>query len=804
MTHSLMTHSLMTHRIVGLMLAFTVVSEATAQAPRREPLPIADAIALRGHNARSAVALSPDGQWIAHTIQGVERVPRDTSSTFFSATGFPFAEGDARMEATITHARTGEVIRLGAAGSASWAPVWSPDGRRVAFYSDEGGEAGIWVWELATRKSVRFPGVIARPLFGFEHIRWMPDGQRIVAKILPRGMSIAEANIIGATRRASTAFPPTAPGTASVRVRRVEPPRMQTQTAASPTTAPGTRLPPAGDLRWAAADLAVLDLRSNAVTVLVEGKPVRTWAVAPAGDQIAYTVNKGGEPNTQQPNFDIAVISPLGGASRTLATDVRLAYATEWNWSPDGRALAYIESGQLGTGEIVVLSLGGDTKRQLKPTGAPNFSGADGEYPPLWSHDARHIFATAQGQLWRIDVATGNGTRLDQLPDWQIRSTVTPYGNNVIWSNDGGRTVWVIGRNQSAGKAGILSIDVASGRARAVLDEVKTYSAIFNVSASARTGEIAFVSSDLRKLAEVWLFDPRSGAARQGTHINAALEHIELGSARLIEWKDDKGTTLRGALLLPPGYREGTRLPLVVDVYGGENGSRFINSFALGGGTSNFNMHLLATRGFAVLKPDAPVSTGSTMTDIMRTVMPGVDAAIAQGFVDADRLAVMGQSYGSFNTLSIITQTPRFKAAVITAAVLHPDLATDYLRATGYYEQGQGNMGGSLWEQRDRYIANSPLYRFHEITTPLLIGQGERDGDLVPSEAIFAALDRLKKPVEYRLYQGEGHVLTQPANVLDFWKRRLEFFAEHLDLTYDATGAIVFDGPRVRSRRGGD
>jgi hypothetical protein len=54
--------------------------------------------------------------------------------------------------------------------------------------------------------------------------------------------------------------------------------------------------------------------------------------------------------------------------------------------------------------------------------------------------------------------------------------------------------------------------------------------------------------------------------------------------------------------------------------------------------------------------------------------------------------------------------------------------------------------------------------------------------------------------VEYRLYQGEGHVLTQMPNVIDFWKRRLEFLAEHLDLVYDAKGAVVFDGLKAKSR----
>jgi len=173
----------------------------------------------------------------------------------------------------------------------------------------------------------------------------------------------------------------------------------------------------------------------------------------------------------------------------------------------------------------------------------------------------------------------------------------------------------------------------------------------------------------------------------------------------------------------------------------------------------------------------------------------------------------MGQSYGSYCTLALISQTKRFKAAVITGAVLHPDLVADYLNSepetpdarTGYYEQDQGNMHGTPWDQHDRYLANSPIYLFDQVETPLLIGQGNKDDalslghNLVASDATFAALKRLGKDVEYRIYENEGHVISRKPNVIDFWQRRLDFLAEYLNLATDAKGAIVFDGDRAKS-----
>jgi dipeptidyl aminopeptidase/acylaminoacyl peptidase len=765
----------------------------------REPLPFDVATSLRTHNSRSTVDISPDGEWVAHTVQGEAKVPRDTLSTAFAATGFPFAEGDSRMQATLSHTKTGEVIALGNPASASWAPVWSPDGRRVAFYSDEGGEAGVWVFELATRRATRFPGVIARPFFGFEHIQWSSDSQRLLCKLLPAHLTIAQANALGRTRtRTASLFAAVGAGQPSVHVRRVDPKAVKPAPDAPSTTA--TRGAPVGDVRWMTADLALLDLRTQRVTRLVEGAAVRAYAFAPNQGAVAYTVHKGAEPNTQQPNVDLLVKDLAGGAARVLAENARMGYGIEWSWSPDSKRIAYISSGQLASGEIVVLSVADGAERRLQPDSAPNFGAGEGEYAPLWSANGRQIFALGGGKLWRIDVSSGNGAALGNFDGWVIRTTITPFGRPTIWSNDGERSVWVVAANRGNTKAGIHAIDLRTGKSRLALEEVKSYSALFNVDANETTGDIAFVSTDQQHMQDVWMFNTKDGTTRQASRLNESLDRYELGQARVIEWKTPEGESLRGALLLPPGYNGGKRLPLVVFVYGGESGSRFVNRFGLWGSMPMFNMHLFATRGFAVLYPDAPVKTGQTMTDVVRNVMPGVDAAIAQGYADADRLVVMGQSYGSYNTLSIITQTDRFKAAIITAAVLHPDLFADYLRATGYYEHGQGNMGGTIWEQRDRYFANSPLLHFDRIQTPLLIGQGERDGDLVAADAIFTALERLGKPVEYRLYQGEGHVLSQPPNVIDFWKRRLEFVAEHLDLVYDATGSVVFDGSKPRSR----
>jgi dipeptidyl aminopeptidase/acylaminoacyl peptidase len=790
-----------------LILLATGALAPTAPAAGQESvpgsLPLDVALSLQGHNARSPVNVSPDGAWVAHTVETDETVPRGASYAY-AETGFPFAEGDARMRVTLSPLGSGEEIRLGDPGASSWGAVWSPDGERVAFYSDEGGEAGLWVWERSSGETRRVTDRIVRPFFGFETARWSGDGRRLLVKLLPAGTTLPEANAYLPAPAAEPAAPPADPDEPSVSVR-LSAAAAEARAGRPDAGAGGDTLDaiPADDpiarrLRGFSADLVLVDVETGEVRTLVAETPVRTYALSPDGRHVGYTVQAGAEPNAQQTLFDLRVHDLDTGSDRLLAERIRLGYGSEWGFSPDGDRIAYTESGQTAEGGFVVIGLADGAARALE-NDAPSLAPGEGEIPPLWSPDGRTLFAVTEGGLWSVDAGTGEAREHARIDGWEIRSLVTAtFGSPLVWSLDGGATVWVVARESAGRRAGIHAVDVRTGTTRPVLQETRSYGYVFSQAASAAGGAIVFVARDQQHLDELWALDVASGDVRQVSRINESLGRYALGEARVIRWRGADGDSLAGALLLPPGYERGRRLPLVVWVYGGNHGSASVDRFGLWGSMATFNMHVLATRGYAVLFPDAPVRTGRITEDLVATVLPGVDAAVEQGWADPERLAIMGQSYGSINVLALLTRTTRFRAAVITAAVLHPDLFAAYLTETGYYERGQGNMGGTIWEHPERYRANSPLFDFPAIETPLLIGQGDLDGDLAPSEAIFTALDRLGKSVEYRVYRGESHVISRRANVIDFWTRRLAFLAEHLDLSVTADGAARADGRPAR------
>lgn len=630
-----------------------------------------------------------------------------------------------------------------------------------------------------------------------------------MAKLLPEGTTLAEANALMPAPQADPPAPEVVPGEPSVEVRL----STAAREAAGGSEGDAVEEPAVGGRmeeyrRGLAADLARVDVETGEVERIVRGETVRRYAFSPDGRFVAYSVLTGFVPDTQQSLYDLRLhdLEPAPGAAadRVLAEDVTMSYGIEWSWSPAGGRLAYTSSGQVGEGHFVVVSVPGGEARVLENE-APRFAPDEGEVPPIWSADGGALYGVGDGALWRVDPESGKARELARADGWDFQSLVTPgYGFPVAWTARAGAEaeprLWLLARETGGWRGAIVSVDPATVETTVAPRADRSFAHFFSQAAGPApgedTGRIFFVSRGQRQPGEIEAYDVASGEVRQVSGINGELSRYALGEARLLRWTSDRGDELSGALLLPPGHEPGATgkvgLPLVVWVYGGDLGSRLVGRFGFWGDLATFNMHVLASRGYAVLAPDAPIRSGHVTEDLVATVLPGVDAAVEQGYADPKRLAIMGQSFGALNTLALLTRTDRFRAAVITAAVQHPDLFADYLTgmSTGYYETGQGGMEGSIWEVPERYRANSPLFDFPEIETPVLVGQGDQDGDLVAVNAIFAALERLGKHVELRIYRNEDHVITRDANVIDFWQRRLDFLARHLELEIGPDGSV--------------
>jgi len=332
------------------------------------------------------------------------------------------------------------------------------------------------------------------------------------------------------------------------------------------------------------------------------------------------------------------------------------------------------------------------------------------------------------------------------------------------------------------------SVDGATGR------YIRLYHELIGMTGAAFSADnsvMAYYREGANQPRDIWISSTNRFSPKPVTHINPFFDKYVFGKPRLISYQTADGEHLHAALLLPGGYVPGKRYPLIAYPYGSAYQSTHIDNFGFGEDAENTeDLQTLATRGFAILLPDAPVGTGGAMRDIAKTIVPGVQRAVALGYADPNRLGVMGHSFGGYTVMSLIAQTHIFRAAISRSGMSDwVDLFSELLPdGTAYgiqnaYRHSYG-LGNDPWHIRSTYIANSPYYLFNTVTTPVLITHGTADTAVVPFNAdmSFVALRHLHKDVAYAKYAGGEHSEGQWPfpDQLDYMNRLVNWFNRYL------------------------
>ena len=743
--------------------------QASAQKPAspqtaRTPLPIETATSALSF-ASTPISVSADGQWVAYVLKDPKRKEPQTQRSdqlrHFTRTGAPY--GYPGCDVWTVNVKTKEATNVSKGQGTSWGPAWSPDGRYLAFYSDRRGKAHIWTWDKITGDLRQVSGVIVR---SSETIVWTRDSKSVITKILPPSLRLQDENKPNTTashsrrrgdlRKESQSRP-------KVLVYSSVPVQKDIDSASSKPS--NLELPYwTNDLR---TDIVLVDISNGGVKQIAEGfKPVGC-SLSPDGTKIVFANPKRLDaPGSYTFLYDLVIVSLASRRAQVRSEFLPGVPSLPVGWSPDGTALSYVSDG-----ECFILSTRGGEPRKAVKTDHPRFNGI-----PIWDATGKFIVLLGGKILWKISVIDGAVIPLLGDSERQVAGMIEQKGRP--------HALYVSTRNDQSKQEGFYKIDLTSGGVSKLAESNRSYNLLLS-DASADGKYIVFSAQDSQNEANLWVTDATFSNLRQLTRINPQLEQYAMGASRLIEYQTTDGQKLRAAVLLPANYQQGKQYPLIVKVYGGVMLSSYLNQFGFAA-FGNDNMQLLATRGYAVLLPDTPLRIGTPMKDLANTVLPAVDRLVELGIADSERLGIMGTSYGGYSTLALITQTTRFRAAHINAGL--GDLISQYgvmlksgaLYGPGWAEAGQGRMGGTLWEFRDRYIENSPVFYLDRVETPLLITQGSLDVSPFLSDQIFVGLRRLGKEATYVKYEGEGHGIETYPNRIDYWNRVLTWFDSHL------------------------
>ncbi|HEY0058320.1 MAG TPA: prolyl oligopeptidase family serine peptidase [Flavisolibacter sp.] len=257
------------------------------------------------------------------------------------------------------------------------------------------------------------------------------------------------------------------------------------------------------------------------------------------------------------------------------------------------------------------------------------------------------------------------------------------------------------------------------------------------------------------------------------------------GTAELYRWKTFSGKMSDGILYKPEDFNPKKKYPMIIYFY--ERLSDGLFGYQAPSPTpSRLNIPFYVSRGYIVFAPDISYTRGGTGPgkDAYDYIVSGAQALAKLPWVDARNIAVQGQSWGGYQVAHLITRTNMFKAAWAGAPVVNMFSAYGGIRwesgvtRQSQYEKGQSRIGYNIWEKRDLYIENSPLFHLPKVNTPVVIMSNDADGAVPWQQGIemFTALRRLNKKVWMLNYNGEAHNLVERKNRKDIQLRQQQFF----------------------------
>jgi dipeptidyl aminopeptidase/acylaminoacyl peptidase len=473
----------------------------------------------------------------------------------------------------------------------------------------------------------------------------------------------------------------------------------------------------------------------------------------------------------------------------------------------------------------VVPSTGGTAKRLTQGQFSLETDQQDSAGEPAWSPDGRTLaFSRFPDPYWAlsyesvIDAVAANGGASSTLVGLQGATTLTyaPAGGAFAFTRprkgdeNNGTAVYVSqdGNTVDATQTLARNLDfytwLPDGKSLLLVGDDGTHSVMWEqmVGGRARTvalggveivdrpsvssnGVIAFVGATPTHADELYVMGSVGASARRLTDLNGFLDSRSLGRVATVDWKGPDGFDEDGVLTYPPGYQQGRKYPLVLEVHGGPEGASTVRFSALS--------QLLAAAGFLVFEPNYRGSSNlgdayqhaiyrDTGEGPGEDVMAGLAAVEKLGIVDRQRIGVSGWSYGGYMTDWLSSRYPQVWKAAVSGAALN-DWVMDYTVA--YYQQGDTYFfGGSPWTARDYQIwrAQSPIAHAQNVKAPTLImgDVGDPNVPLVNSYEWYHALRDNGVDVEFYAYPADTHFPGDIVRMSDVFRRWVGWMSTHL------------------------
>jgi len=723
--------------LMVFLLVLAVLSPSAVAAQEQQPFTVDDLLNLASLRVNH---MTDDGSLLVGSVSR----RRARLGNDYTRYGDPTYLSPGTSEIVLIDGNTGERTALFDEPVQIAASALSPDQAHLAFFLREGDDWTLQVCELARRRTRPIRLRTEKEIASGSTLRWLPDGSGLLIQLRADGWR----------ERARQAFLDLTEG---------------------PIIVHDSRQP---FLRWD----ELRNLNSLTIPAIVSLDRGEVTELLPEGNYGSLRLAEDGTLLSFTENFPLeTVYARSGGTEYELSwldlenneRTVLRPRGTERirvTWNEAGDTYAWTDEG-----DVLVRAVRDTTVRNLTADGRPYATGDDTtrvRFSVMRFHSGGNRLLLSGGEAWWLaDLEQGS---VEKIWAFEGEEEDRPRLSVVDWSPCG-RWLYLSTSARDRWERGLVRFDVQAGEMTDLLRNSDRFGS-WRMTEDGRT--FFFTRSDGDHPDDLWRADKDFSEPRRLTDLNPWIRNRTLTRSELVTYRDTDGEELYGILYYPVNYEPGRRYPLVCEIYE----TFFENGF-------NSNMNLIANAGYFGFRPSVHLVEGYPGEAWVKGVTAGINMLIERGLVDEEKLGVHGTSYGGYATALLVTQTPRFAAAInisgkVNMVSFYGDSPRLGIRNIQAPEWGQDRIGGSLWEYPERYQMHSAVVFADRIQTPLMCITGDLDYNVPARQSMemYYAMRRLGKEVVWVRYADGGH---SPPNSVeeyhDFWNRILGWYAEHFE-----------------------
>ena len=463
----------------------------------------------------------------------------------------------------------------------------------------------------------------------------------------------------------------------------------------------------------------------------------------------------------------------------TLSKENR--HINSFSWSPDDQWIVYAHAASAGVEDNTLcdISMIKISSGEVKVIA----NSSVGENQPLFSPDGKFIayYNLDEKGIW----GGKTSVKIFALENGSVQTLAdTPNGPAELigWSSDG-KTLYTLEPFHTSTKIFSLSSD---GK-QATEWTTGTKGVLSGLELNSKGTHFGFTFQNTSIPQDGYISSTSSFSALKISTINPELASLPVPKTELISWKSFDGMEIEGLLTYPLNYEAGKKYPFILNIHGGPAGVFSENFIAVSG---IYPLAALAENDIFILRPNPRGSNGYGLKfreanhrdwggGDYKDLMAGVDYAISKGWADANKMGVMGWSYGGFMSSWIIGHNNRFKVASIGAPAVDlvtQDLTDDIPGFLPSYMEKQP------YEDWTVYDDHSPLRFVQNVKTPVLLQHGQADIRVPFSQGImfYNALKRRGVPVRFLVLPRQPHGPAEPSMILKTAQTNLSWMLHYL------------------------